>query len=1111
MNSLDISVLELADQLNAKFQPAMDLRQLNQLVVDETAARLDHAAVALLLFSRRRTGVLKLIVHKSEIDSQKPAIGAEIKFDEEVLHGLLKQNERVLSGRKSAGSFPPEIAAVLAGDSVSASPRSPEHVLTALLEIDSHPLGFLMVYRPQAPARKGKRDSSREAGPFTEEHRKLLRIIARQYQNIYRNLQRYEDIAKINEVGAALSSSRNLNEILKIVTETVLEVFGADIVALYQYSQKTDEFLGLPFIAGDFYQPQFMTRQPRRNDVAFQIIKNKESYFARDAVGDPQMSRRRVPVTEGTKAHFVVREKIKSSAAILLKVADEAVGVMFINFRRAKSFPTEEKHLMEIFASYAAIAIKNALDKEQLTSKVAFSLLRLSEIGNQAFFPFADHQEDAIYKIVLDAILDLLNARLGLYAEVNSSNDSFVVKTTSEPYQKFKGTSWDLGVGITGQAAKTKQIQIVYNATEDSNFVSLARIVSNGGDSRREEQSSISIPLILDDRVQGVFHVDSTSLQSFSEYDKQLLRAFIDQAAKSIKASKIGRQKELADRKLDELKKLDHLINSTWSLQAVLEFVVKTAVELTKQERVIGALDLIEIIDGKAYLVPHAACGYELDNKLTLLEGHGTIVRLAVQENRMINTTATDELWRKNYVVFAPGMHSELAVPLRVRGKPIGVVYVESPDLNAFDQEDEMFLETLAGQAVIAIQMTRVINDIKAIGAAGLSESREDFLKLIILKAGELVGGDGVAIWLYDKSTKRFELGNYSGFERNVFEDMKLSLDDSFSGVALKNQETSVAQLDAPRDAAPPASRKSLSLFKSLGIKSIVSIPFVAEGTPIGVMNIHTKEKINVAEWGESWEMNLLELFADQAAIALLNFQRYSELQEAKTEIEQSVNQTIFDNMRQMLRLVTHRMNNSVGNIRADVMDLLEEDGKFDQRTTKKLQDIQEAAKEALGIPVELNNFVKKLKSDKTEVRVYDIIRELQRGKEDKGIQLHYDMLKDMPSVKANQGLMTEVFKELIQNATKAMAGEGDILITAQPTEPEMVEIKIKDSGHGIAKENLAKIFEYGFTSWKSAKGTGDGLAIIKTVIEVDHKGKISVESEEGKGCTVTISLPVFE
>ena len=66
----------------------------------------------------------------------------------------------------------------------------------------------------------------------------------------------------------------------------------------------------------------------------------------------------------------------------------------------------------------------------------------------------------------------------------------------------------------------------------------------------------------------------------------------------------------------------------------------------------------------------------------------------------------------------------------------------------------------------------------------------------------------------------------------------------------------------------------------------------------------------------------------------------------------------------------------------------------------------------------------------------------------------------------------------------------------------------VKDNGIGIDKSQHEKVFELFYKLDKNSKGTGAGLAIVKRIIEV-HGGRIWVESEKGKGCTVCFTLPV--
>ncbi len=922
-----------------------------------------------------------------------------------------------------------------------------------------------------------------------------------------------EDLKKIYDSGIALiSSKKQINEVLKVIAESALDVLRADIVTLYQYDQKRDEFMGFPVTAGYINQPDFVKRKPDQNDVVYQVIRSKANYYAEDAINDSVMSRKDYPRTKGTKEHFILREKILSCAAILLMQDKEVVGVMFINYRRLVSFSKEKQNLMDIFAAYAAIAIKNAREKEELTKKLSFSLAEIYNIREQIEGHYKVDQEASILQIVLDDILDFLDEKIGYFIEYDSGNKRLSIKLASKLYQDFVGASWSIERGITGYAVRTQEVQYIADSSQNEHFLRFSEGTIEGvhANSDKDVQSSFTVPLILGNSVLGVFQFESKNLDGFSEYDREIIKTMTAQAVNAIQNARLIREKELARRKISALHKLDILIGSTWKIEDVFKYIVKNAIDLVKSPQSKGHISIIEKINGKRYLVPYAFSGYHDIKKMISLDQEKGITRLAVLENRTINVTDSDELWKKYYFTIIPEMRSDLVVPLKVRGQSIGVLNIESPYPNAFDNEDEELLETLAGQAVIVIMMTRLIEDIKNIGLAGSTKSKREFLELILSKACELLGANIGAIWMFDHLSKSFQFGTYLGVETNLWKDLKLDLENSFVGPVLKERKIKAAHIKDLTESSK-IFRKNFVGFYNAGLRSIISTPFFAGEEAIGVMNIYSRGEIDIENWNDGWEKSILELFSAQASIALQNFQRYAELDDAKTKIEQSVNKTIFDNMRLMLRLVTHRMNNSVGNIRADVMELLDMRGKFDKTIVKKLQDIQESAQEVLGIPIELNNFVKKLKSDKTEVQVYEIIRDILKDKEVKGIQINYDRLKKVPPVKANHGLLMEVFNELIQNATKAMPNGGEIVISAQTVEPKMLEIKVKDTGHGIAKENLHRIFEYGFTHWKTSKGTGDGLANIKTVIEVDHKGEISVESEEGKWCTVKLSLPLFE
>lgn len=112
-----------------------------------------------------------------------------------------------------------------------------------------------------------------------------------------------------------------------------------------------------------------------------------------------------------------------------------------------------------------------------------------------------------------------------------------------------------------------------------------------------------------------------------------------------------------------------------------------------------------------------------------------------------------------------------------------------------------------------------------------------------------------------------------------------------------------------------------------------------------------------------------------------------------------------------------------------------------------------------------------------------------------------------IPEIMASTNQMRQVMLNMIKNAKEAMPKGGTLMI-ATGRDKDRVLIHIRDTGVGIPEENKSKIFEAFFTTKQKVKGVGLGLSVCYGIVK-DHGGEIKVESEEGKGTTFTISLPI--
>lgn len=206
----------------------------------------------------------------------------------------------------------------------------------------------------------------------------------------------------------------------------------------------------------------------------------------------------------------------------------------------------------------------------------------------------------------------------------------------------------------------------------------------------------------------------------------------------------------------------------------------------------------------------------------------------------------------------------------------------------------------------------------------------------------------------------------------------------------------------------------------------------------------------------------------------------------------------------------------AVEKLKNDVDICLRENKREQERIKTTLRVVDDANQVIRSGTERVIDIVKRLRSfarlDEAELKDADI----HEGLEDTLTIIHHQIKDkitlvkeygDIPKISCFPGRLNQVFLNLLINAKQAMKDGGEIHISTF-LENGMVHIRIKDTGEGIAPENLAKIFDPGFTTKGVGVGTGLGLSICYQIVQ-DHLGEIRVESEPRKGTAFTIVLPI--
>ncbi|MGB2843432.1 MAG: ATP-binding protein [Candidatus Aminicenantaceae bacterium] len=204
---------------------------------------------------------------------------------------------------------------------------------------------------------------------------------------------------------------------------------------------------------------------------------------------------------------------------------------------------------------------------------------------------------------------------------------------------------------------------------------------------------------------------------------------------------------------------------------------------------------------------------------------------------------------------------------------------------------------------------------------------------------------------------------------------------------------------------------------------------------------------------------------------------------------------------------VSHELRNPLGSIKNSAYFLNMALEKPEPEVKETLEILEREIATSERIISSLLDFARTKPSIKRKVNINNIIQDgLIRAKIPKNIKLTRKLDKELPDILVDPDQLRQVFSNIILNAIQALHEGGKLIIKSKTLSPKWAVVSFKDTGSGISKDTMGKLFEPLFTT--KAKGIGLGLAVTKTLIE-GHGGTIDVESEVGKGSTFTVHLPI--
>jgi PAS domain S-box-containing protein len=389
--------------------------------------------------------------------------------------------------------------------------------------------------------------------------------------------------------------------------------------------------------------------------------------------------------------------------------------------------------------------------------------------------------------------------------------------------------------------------------------------------------------------------------------------------------------------------------------------------------------------------------------------------------------------------------------------------------------------------------------------ATSQSLDLEEVLRAALDEVLKHLKAEAGGIYLLERDRKTLTLHVPRGVsEEFVKRVRRIKVGEGISGIAAK-EGRSVA-LDISRY---PTKKLSPFVIKE-GFKAMASAPIIHKGRVVGVMNIATRKERSFTKE----ELTLLSTIGAQIGAFIENARLHRDLRHAYEELK-----SVDELKSNLIARVSHELRTPI-TIAKGALELASTEP--DLRTRNKLNkiaieallrqnmivgDLLEAAAFSKGMPK------LKLKAIDLGEAINLNVAELESLAQRKGIEIKVSVPKDLPRVKADFDRLGHVLRNLIHNAVKFNKEKGEVTIDVHKKD-SFLEVCISDTGTGIAREHLDKIFDRFYQADSSLTrrygGTGMGLAIVKEIVEA-HGGRITVESEVGRGSRFCFTLPVAE
>ena len=816
----------------------------------------------------------------------------------------------------------------------------------------------------------------------------------------------------------------------------------------------------------------------------------------------------------------------RSLVAVPMLKEGELIGAIIIYRQEVRPFTDKQIELVKNFAAQAVIAIENtrllnelrqrtddlteSLDQQTATSEV------LSVISS------SPGELEPVFQAMLENATRICEAKFGTLFRYEDGKFLLSAGLNIPPalaQLNQRGYFSPLPGSVLEGVMRTKAASHIDDDAAAANPSAPSRLAG--------ARSVLGVPMLKEGRLVGAIVIYRQEVRSFTDKQIELVQNFAAQAVIAIENTRLLNElRESLQQQTATADVLKVISSSPGELEPVFTAMLENATRICQAN--FGNLWLYDD-DSFRMAAMHGeepAWREYRRRDPTVPTGSKTPLSRIATTKRLQHVADVRE--EAAYVERDPtftalvdlaGARTLLGVPMLKDGELIGVIAIYRQEVQPFTDKQIALVQNFAAQAVIAIENTRLLNELRQSlqqqtatsdvlkVISGSAFDLQPVLNTIVETAARLCDAEFAVIF-------RLRDGKYYSAAANNAEDAFLKHAAKHPipiGVGSLIGRTGLEKktIHLPDCLADPD--YTYLEYQSIGkYRSMLGVPLMREDVAIGVIGLMRTGVIPFTEK----QIELVTTFADQAVIAIENVRLFDEIQDKSRQLE-----VASQHKSQFLANMSHELRTPLNAI-LGYTELMADGiyGELPEKTMGVLKRLESNGRHLLGLINDVLDLSKieagQLVLDLSDYSLEDIAQTVRSTLEplaaDKKLAFKVEMAPKLPPGHGDGRRLTQVVINLVGNAIK-FTDTGEVVITAGATDGSF-HLSVRDTGPGISAADQAKLFQE-FQQADNAitrkkGGTGLGLAISKRIIEM-HGGKIWVESQVGKGSTFAFTVPV--